>query len=238
MNAANYIVSFFKGIWRSSCWLTVRSVRWMDAHHGFMTFVATAVITWLTWNIAVYSRNQWRTMEQQLDLSQRPWVEPKMVTISPLVFQNGRWSANVNSVLKNHGESVALNVGHYAEMFPLHKDTQFGPAIRRQEQWCDANRHPKPSFATGYILFPKETQPLLTGVGVSVNEISTETTGLVIAGCVHYRASYDAPNRQTRQTRFAYLLSISDKDAILGVPASKDPTKVFLLNLPALWSAD
>jgi len=126
-----------------------KAVWWMDEHHGFMTFLATAVIGALTVSYAVYSKKQWETMQQQLDLSQGPSVEPNLQSISPLVLESDRWIANVKGILKNHGASVALNIGEYAEMFPYDKRSQFGPASKRQREWCDANRHPKETFATG-----------------------------------------------------------------------------------------
>jgi hypothetical protein len=219
----------------------------MDAHLGVITFFTTLVLGGVTAFYATYSKQQWTTMNRQLeisqsqfDLAQRPWIEPKHQGIGPLVFDTKRgWTAEVNGIFENTGASIALNLLSWEDMLPFNGNTQFGPAKRRQEEWCDANRHPKPTFVTGEILFPKGITQFRTTVAIAEKGITADTHGLVIVGCVVYRASYDAPDRPTRQTRYAYILSVSDQDVIMGVPKSKDvPKNVFLVKLPALWSAD
>lgn len=198
----------------------------------------TALLWWTSSDQLDAMKKQTAAMQAQLDLSQRPWIEPEHESSIRLILDKGRWNATVGSVLKNHGESVALNIGGWAEMFPIHEDSQFGPAKARQQQWCDANRHPDPGFVTGAILFPKATQPMPTIVGIDQKDISSKTIGLAIVGCVHYRSSYDRPEQPTRQTRFSYLLSINGNSVTMGIPRSTDPTTFYLVRIPALWSAD
>lgn len=179
------------------------------------------------------------TAALQFDLSQRPWIEfqpENTVTLSR--DGAGRWDGLLTAMVKNHGESVAKNVGHWLELFPVNSAAQFETAERRQRQWCDENRHPKSSFVTGDNLFPKGNYSVRTGLGIAEKDITSQTMGLAIVGCVIYRAAYDPPDRPTRQTRFAYLLSMT-AEGRLGLPgATKKPTTFYLLTLPALTTAD
>jgi hypothetical protein len=231
----------------------LRVINRLDRYSGLMSAVASVVIAILVVQYSRYSKEQWDVMRQQLDfsqrqleLSQRPWIEFKAESNSDLVFKDGRWNLAIKGMLLNHGESVALNIGSWMEMFP-YNEAKFAPAIKRQLEWCNANRRPSVPVADTHLLtrdpyphflFPGESSLLTTSVGIRGKDISAQTTGLVVMGCVYYHASYDPKDRDTRQTRFAYLLSISDTDAVMGVPKSKDPIKMFLVKLPRLWIAD
>jgi len=206
-----------------------------------LTAAATIAIAFLTFQYVQYSKLQWNTMRQQLELSQRPWVEPTHEVISPLVFNNNRWTLVLSETLENHGQSVALNVGGWNEMFPFDFKHGFGRANKRQKEWCDANRHPSPKSIAGYVLFPKKTITYKTTVGIGEKDIfaafgteQPEALGMIIVGCVIYKSSYDSNDMPTRQTRYKYSLSISKKDAIIRIPLSRDPIAVYLVSLPEL----
>lgn len=153
--AASSITELFKSIWRS---LLRPIIEFVDAHNSFVTALATVAIAVLTWSYVTYSEKQWKTMQQQLDLSQRPWIEPKLQVTSPLIFENNRWRLDLDETLENHGSTVAMNVLSWNDMFPFKWEIGFGRANRRQKEWCDANRHSSPQSITGYTLFPKQNR--------------------------------------------------------------------------------
>ena len=127
-----YAVWPFKILWKS---VVCPFVGFLDQHDGSITALATIVIAFLTFNYVNYSRKQWDTMQQQLDLSQRPWVEAKLEITSPLVFDHNRWRLEASLASYNHGQSVALNVLSWNDMFPVNWETGFGLAdgmVRRQ----------------------------------------------------------------------------------------------------------
>lgn len=207
----------------------------------FFTFVIAiasvgqAVNSYFQWDVM---KEQLDLSKRQLDLSQRPWIGQEFERSITFAWNQDRWEAYLGGVFTNHGGSVALAVLNWVQVFPLDKTQQFGPAKARQQQWCDANRAPQKGFITGDVLQPKQELDTKHYLSIAEKDISENTIGLAIVGCVVYGASYDPPEQPTRQTRFSYMLSINSDKATMGNLQSKEPTTFYLVRLPALSSAD
>ncbi len=159
-----------------------------------------------------------------LKASQRPWVKIKHRIVRPLTFdvpaQNGPVaSMTVEDTLENVGQTVALNVLSWEDIIPVDSDLSLTTARKRQNQWCDANRHPNPKALSGYILFPHDPFVENSTVGPSmeiVNKAARQIPGgmgslygqvaFAFVGCVSYRSSLDSPDAPRHETGFIYRL--------------------------------
>jgi hypothetical protein len=101
--------------------------------------------------------------QEQLLLSERPWIKIRHRIIKPLTFHVKAWKGEVASMaiedtLENVGPTVAVDVLSWEDVIPvdiINGLPSFRTAVTRQNQWCDANRHPKGGM-TGFVLFPKD----------------------------------------------------------------------------------
>ena len=102
-----------------------------------------------------------KTAALQVEVTERPWIKVKPTLVTPLTFnspvQAGEVaSANVQLVLENTGNTVALNVLSWSDILPLDPTGGYRSALKRRSEWCDANRHPDPRGLAGFYLFPNE----------------------------------------------------------------------------------
>jgi len=240
----------------NGCGLIIMGViKRIDDHHGVIVAAATIAIAILTFLYVQYSKEQWKTMQQQLTLSNdqlklshRPWISPVHEIITPLTFDDRGATLTMTQTLFNVGNSVALNVSSWADMFPFEWTAGYPQASSRQKQWCDANRHPNPKSTSGYVMFPNQTVDGKVIVGLTKKQIleaksfikpnRPKAINLVIVGCIHYRSSFEPSEAPTHQTRFTYLLSTSPTEAISGVDLSGDQIPLWLIESPTGWSAD
>ncbi len=102
---------------------------------------ATVVIMFATVVYAVYAGLQWSTMQQQLEMSERPWVSGDFTITSPLVFDPaGEAHLSLRVALRNTGHSVATGIQVRAQMFPVSLPRSFDEPIERQAEICEAMR--------------------------------------------------------------------------------------------------
>jgi hypothetical protein len=170
---------------------------------------------------------QARIAEQQLELSERPWVKIKNNIASPLTFDvGGRASgipvamAKIEDTIENVGQSVAVDVLSWEDVIPIDPDHSLRTARARQKQWCDANRHPDPRGLSGYTLFPRDPIVQNSTVGPQMPRVVeaeirndpglTGKVAFVLVGCVCYRSSFDPKSAPTHQTRFIYYLGVPE----------------------------
>ncbi len=168
---------------------------------------------------------QARIAEQQLELSERPWIKVKNSIVSPLTFDVGGRAGGVpvatmtiDDTMENVGQTVAVDVLSWEDVIPVDTDHSTRTARARQKQWCDANRHPNPKGLSGYTLFPHAPSIQQSTVGPPMTKVAEATirseTGLngkvafVLVGCVCYRWSFEPKSRPTHQTRFIYWLGV------------------------------
>lgn len=241
------IMWLLKTVWKFTIWpwqfAILPVIQYMTEHHGFMTFLATATIAWLTWTYVDYSGRQWQTMQQQLELSQRPWISPTHALTTPLVIDNtGGVSLTLRELLENTGESVALDVSSWADMFHFTWATGWTQAQRRQKQWCDANRHPNPKSSLGDVIFPKKNVLRNVSFGLTPKQVleikPAKSDTLIIVGCIYYRSSFKPRASPTHQTRFAYFIALAQREEVILHMPTNIPTAVSLVPFGDGWSAD
>ena len=94
--------------------------RWVWARLAsseFWTAAATVIIAAFTIELYCVSTQQGKTMRQQLEFSERPWIAEQITLISPpLIFEKDGGSSIVKMVMENNGNSVAINVHPLCEL--------------------------------------------------------------------------------------------------------------------------
>src|SRR5258708_1915010 len=96
----------FIAIWE----IIKKCAQFLDTHNGTITALATVAIVVLTGFYVKYSRRQWKVMEKQLHLSERPWVSADIHIAQPLEFDQRGAVLGLTIRLKNVGHSVAQYV--------------------------------------------------------------------------------------------------------------------------------
>jgi len=223
----------------------------LDRHNGSISALATVAIVVLTIFYVRYSKRQWETMEKQLLLSERPWVKfkPRILTVvfNSKFFQFESATVTIEDTFENVGPTVALNVTSWEDVFPLDA-TFYQTAMARQKELCDANRHPDPKRNLGYSLFPKDPfinrsivgPPMKLVTQAAVATPQGPRVGLVLVGCVSYRAPFEAIDMPRHQTRFVYLLGRRGIDGIFNsyVEPTGEVSGLEVASLPDGFSAD
>ena len=162
-------------------------------------------------------------MQNQLAITDRPWVKGEPQAWSPVTFpNNGDLSINVTFALDNVGHSVATDVTIYAGAFVPNWDgnQHFKQPLERQRELC-GKVQPSPLTLT---LFPGDTKQFNVGLGISKKEIESnivppppgmnnppnppgKRTDPVLFGCVDYQFS-NLPGHH--QTGFIYNIVRTD----------------------------
>jgi hypothetical protein len=160
--------------------------------------------------------------EQALILSERPWILATYSIAQPLTFgEDGKVRLELNEILENVGNSVALDVSSQLDIVPLapERGKFWQPALSRQKEFCDGDRHPHPQEVPGDVLFPnrKQGRPMVMGMGKErIEEVLSLThpgtdgqkvIGFAVVGCVSYRASFEPWGSTRHQTRVMYDLA-------------------------------
>lgn len=163
----------------------VRSViAFLDKHSGAISAIATVVIGVLTYQYVTYSKKQWETMRDTLNM-ERPWIGPTerimQFDSDTKQFRRVIWS------LKNGGRSVATRVRPHLEL-------KIGP-----EESPDAS-YPQVSACTkgqlpgeGYVVIPGIAGALVPVVPapdvVGMLDKVHHGVELYLVGCVDYSDS-------------------------------------------------
>jgi hypothetical protein len=165
---------------------------------------------------------------RQFDLSQRPWLSAELRVIDPLKFDasNGNGSIGLEILLKNSGQSVALNarVIHY-----MIGDLLLGPKHVKQVQDSLCERFRREDIQLGNVVFPGEVERMTEMVRIkrehieaaSQRLVATATTpelekawrGRIIPGlitCIDYRTSLKPTEHY--QTRYFSLIGARPDD--------------------------
>ena len=195
------------------------------------------------------------TAHDTLVLSERPWVKIKHRIVKPLTFNTPAWKGPVASMviedtLENVGPTIALNVISWEDVIPIDADHSLRAAHARQDQWCDANRHPDPKNLSGYILFSKDHLVQYSTVGPPMEVVTKAAeansgglrgkVGFVLVGCVCYRSSFEPIANPLHETKFIYHLGKPEEGG--GIQPFVQPSGVAnelrLVEFPDGFSAD
>jgi hypothetical protein len=230
----------------------------------FLSGLAYTIFSALQWSAnrkaADAAKRAAETAASSLVLAERPWVKIKHRIFQPLTFNQEAWKGPVAKIviedtLENVGPTVALNVLSWEDVIPIDFDaTHSVPSLRtaraRQNQWCDANRHPDPTGLKGYMLFPKDPWVEHQTVGPTMETVmkaaSSSPTllsgkvGFVLVGCVCYRSSFEPQTNPTHQTRFIYYLAkvLPEGGFLPYIVPSGVASELQLVSIPDGFSAD
>jgi len=92
-----------------------------------------------------------QTAQQQLILSERPWIKMKCQIVKPLTFGHQAWKGKVATItieetIENVGSSVALDVLSWEDVIPENSDLSARTARASQTRLCDARPPPGPEI--------------------------------------------------------------------------------------------
>jgi hypothetical protein len=215
------------------------ALRFLDAHGGGATAIATIVIAVATAYYAWYASAQWEVMRGQLaemQAAQRPWVSIELRTADPLEYDNRGAHVIIEFSMKNVGARPAI----YA--WPIFFSYIFrGPfqnlVLPIQRQRCEEERRRpdippslNPTSERGYSIFPNQQVigrdtieiPKDSYTAPDIRHVSgTQQISPFIFGCVNYRIVLDGVKHQTG---FIYRLFLSSRDQ-RGEPNWIDVTK-------------
>jgi hypothetical protein len=228
------------GVWYYAYWAKVQAIANGNAANAAASAARAAT-------------SQAATAQQQLELSERPWIKIKHRIVGPLTFGVPGWkepvaNAVIEDTVENVGQSVALDVLQWEDIIPLDYESSDKIALARQNQWCDANRHPAGSLP-GYILFPHDAFVQNEIVGPTMETVLkaakaspkglTGKVSFVMVGCVSYRIPFESPNAPRHETKFMYTLG---HPAVDGVQPWIEPhgthPELRLITFPKGFSAD
>ncbi len=170
---------------------------------------------------------QLKAIQQQTEVSERPWISVSIVPKGQLAFGTDSASLSFDVTMKNVGKSVALNVDPIGKLFPANFKEAFtnAEASKWQAENCGQpkpppipNPNPHP-FVSSLYLFPEEqTSAKGSATGTPTNyEMGTDMSkdeimkGInpripgqvkayispVLVGCVEYRFSFQGEVHHT-----------------------------------------
>ncbi len=159
------------------------------------------------------STQQWQTMQQQLSLSERPWVTEQVSAAEPFVVRGRYGGSAVNIVLKNIGHSAAVNVHPFCEADVMRNGESL---VALEDRACPRlGEQSDQDSSAGYMLLPGESISETQGIGVAkadmLNAMRADKTDktkgavLILACCVDYRSLFEATHHQTRRE---YILGV------------------------------
>jgi len=197
-----------------------------------------------------------QTAQEELELSERPWVSIEPTISEPLTFRSdGGAEISFTERLENFGQGVAKAVFPMQEILPMGL-TNFEPILAERDRMCDAVRLVKvPKRASGYVLFPKQAlvippeSSFLTKKQISDAYNFVPHSGcpndakmieLVVVGCALYTVPFEPKTAPEHITKFMYLLGKPDKErgGVSFLCASGSPPGLELVNWPWGFDAD
>ena len=178
------------------------------------TFFAVVVYAVITAEMWIQMREQTKTANRQLILSERPWISVDvrlgdLKLAEPWTSPLGGGLFNGAIVLKNVGHSPAVRV-HYDFTMLVHPhvgEPVWAEPQKVQKEICERLRTAKegdPTWGYSILFADQESAPLTLIAGVSQEMIGAypNFTPLLI-GCVDYRSTFDTT---THQTGFMYYI--------------------------------
>jgi hypothetical protein len=183
----------------------------------FWTAIATVAIAIYTY----YAREQWKAMSdqmavmrQQLEMTNRAWVQVELAIAGPLTFDASGARVRFAVRVSNVGHSPAFNVN----IIPRIVNAQGIDAVTEQQKACSSYDHIPLGAPWGGTLFPgKDAEQRFELVAdkaeldksqsfVGLGHDTTSAFLPHIVGCVDYVIAY--PGRH-HQTFFSYQLMVA-----------------------------
>lgn len=142
---------------------------------------------------------------KQLEISERPWLEPELTVTEPLEFtRDGGVTLKVTEKVTNIGHSVAVNISNPFAIHLQYPSVGWINLRGEQKKLCDdARKHPE-SSPIGDRLFPQESEYIelsttFTKEQVQVARVMNENAiaGFTVLGCADYAFSFSPSHHQT-----------------------------------------
>jgi hypothetical protein len=205
---------------------------WLRKASPVVTAFATLVIMGATIVYAIYAGGQWHatreeattakdnatTVRKELELTERPWMQPFVSIVKPLEFNELGAVITLNVAPKNIGHSVAIHVGISADLI-LYEGPSFFVALKKRDELCAELK--QVSFPADTVFPNSAISQNIAGL-VSKQELSHAFSfngpnkppliGFFVVGCVDYQFSFALGHHQTR---FAYMLGKREPDGAI-----------------------
>jgi len=199
-------------------------LRWADTHNGMVTAFASIAIGVFTWRLWVTSNQQWQTMQQQLALSERPWVKMDLNTVGisdPLTFNEKGGFVRIQGDIKNTGNSVAL---HTMVRVRIMDESQLPHDWENKDApLCGQGTEPPQDvgnilFPTDQIQFnePAEFYPSDIKSGLAHSHIKGRVSPLAII-CISYQSAFE---KSYHRTQYLFFLGTP---MVMGFMGSFEP---------------
>jgi hypothetical protein len=142
---------------------------------------------------------------KQLEVSERPWLEPELTVTEPLEFtRDGGVTLKVTEKVTNIGHSIAVNVSNPFAIHLRYPLVSWENARAEQKKLCgDAREHPETN-PIGDNLFPQESESIelsatFTKEQVQAARLMNENAiiGFTVLGCADYVSSFSPSHHQT-----------------------------------------
>jgi hypothetical protein len=153
---------------------------------------------------------QLRTMQAQLEISQRPWLSVVPSVIGPLTFdERGHANINFSFAIRNSGHSPAINVILIPSIHVL-SILDPRPNISEVEQGCIVFSKIKGMDIQAGSIFPDSERVRSVGLGIEPDEITKKIPPLggfflAVSGCVRYQPSYDSSKWYTTAVLYTVI---------------------------------
>lgn len=154
------------------------------------------------------TRKQAETSAKQLELSERPWVEASILRNGPLTFNVNGANIPLKFILRNTGQSPAVNVWIHTQGLILNAVPTVDPEMLRRKL-CTEGRNRKDTLTT---LFPGAVFPQEIEVGIpnemlrSMKDVGKMTGNMIdptVAVCIIYRPTFSDVVYET-----SYIISV------------------------------
>jgi hypothetical protein len=157
--------------------------------------------------------------EDTLIATQRPWVSVELSVAGPLTFTDEEARVEIGFLLKNTGNSPAINVQVEAEIALFMGDVSGAPHEIMKQICKRAKASPDDNAVLGHTIFPNDQFPYRVNLGKRRDQIrealrnfgekNNDWFAPAVVGCVSYRFAFQ-PGRHT--TEFYADLRKVDRD--------------------------
>jgi len=193
-----------------------------------------------TGRLAAAATAQATTVQKELELTQRPWMEGELQFTSPLRIDSDGAHTTVKLTIKNTGRTPAITVWRTSKIFAGGND------IETMEQWenevCN-ERAPNVTSGrpNGFTVFPKtqnSSEGLLSIDKATITQ-ARRADGMVvlrIIACINYKYSF-IKSDEWHQTSYVWEIDKKTPNGVTATNANDDivqPGDILMQNHPLL----
>jgi hypothetical protein len=179
------------------------SIRWAT----WCAFIAASIYGAITYR-------QWKTAQDQLKASERPWIAPTFSVDGPLVFRDDLAYLTLKVDLSNVGHSPAQYIQIWSELWVDIRQ----PSAKDVDDYCgQLKKPPNTAFKGGFVLFPDQkfanySQTTAASRKQVDDALKTSPTpgkiGAIVIACIDYRTVHSVTEHH--QSRAVYAVVFKD----------------------------